>query len=162
METTALTRFAERVASASETILKEEGAVPAHFILAIGDRLEFLPLDMRMMGDYGYKAAACKTLRHFAEMHDASHYAFVTEAWMATMGPGETPGEGRRPSEREDRIEALVVIGGAPGEPFHVIREILRDETGKVVGLGTPRDYGAAGIGGLFAGLLDTDPVAVR
>jgi hypothetical protein len=46
-----------------------------------------------------------------AEMRkrNASVYVFMSEAWLAVPKPGEDPREGPPPSERPDRIEALVL-----------------------------------------------------
>jgi hypothetical protein len=46
-----------------------------------------------------------------AKMHtcNASVYVFMSEAWLAVLKPGEDPREGPPPSERPDRIKALVL-----------------------------------------------------
>jgi hypothetical protein len=46
-----------------------------------------------------------------AEMHtcNASVYVFMSEVWLAVPKPGEDPREGPPPSERPDRIKALVL-----------------------------------------------------
>lgn len=70
---------------------------------------------------------------------DAVALGMITEAWMATQPIG-TPIE-HAPSEREDRIEVVIVSmavrDDATGEiaKYFSGREILRDATGKVTGL---------------------------
>ena len=60
-----------------------------------------------------------------AEMHtcNASVYVFMSEAWLAVPKPGEDPREGPPPSERPDRIKALV-LSASDGDILFTYRTV--------------------------------------
>ena len=52
-----------------------------------------------------------------------SRYVFMSEAWLAVPKPGEDPREGPPPSERPDRIEALV-LSASDGDILFTYRTV--------------------------------------
>jgi hypothetical protein len=68
-----------------------------------------------------------------AKMHkcNASVYVFMSEAWLAVPKPGEDPREGPPPSERPDRIKALVLSASDGDEDTLVTYRTVRNARGR-------------------------------
>jgi hypothetical protein len=90
--------------------------------------------------------------------HQAVKYAFMSEAWMATVKQEDwnEDGDNTPPSERPDRIEIVMVLAQGYDEPtIQRAWKILRGEDGKTcIGLEEMPDPGYDGIQGRFANLL--------
>ncbi len=99
------------------------------------------------------KDAVANAFRAYAKMFNIVRYAHVSEAWTATMNRGD---DMRPPSQREDRREIVAILVSDEKGELMSVREILRDNEGKVSGLG-PEEIKIdtyEKIGGRFAGLL--------
>jgi hypothetical protein len=104
------------------------------------------------------EAAIATGLRRHLQQHRAVAYGVCTEGWLRFA---DTPGlsDPRLPSEHPDGVEAVMIMGDAPGGPFHCAFRTVRDETGKVRALGDDLVAGRAPPkAGLFMGLLGPPP----
>jgi hypothetical protein len=88
--------------------------------------------------------------------HHAVKYAFMSEAWMATVNKDDWDENGPPPSERPDRIEIVMVLAQGYDEPtIQRTWKILRGEDGKTcIGLEEMPDPAYEEIKGRFANLL--------
>jgi hypothetical protein len=68
------------------------------------------------------KQMVADAMRYLMSETGAVRYSFATEAWMAK---GEAP-DGRPPAQREDRVEAVMIIGCDRGESKMASFEIVR------------------------------------
>lgn len=89
----------------------------------------------------------------------AIRYTFASECWMATMTPEERARDGRPPSERDDRVECVMILGADRRGSSMDCYEMKRDwRSGQVVDL-APMDKGEGKrenglVDGRFANLL--------
>jgi hypothetical protein len=82
-------------------------------------------------------------------------YVFMTEAWVAKYDHRPGPRD-RLPSQREDRIEAVVIIACTPDEGVQRLFEILRDDKARVTEL-KPEKNKMDRAEGRFLNLFDED-----
>ena len=85
-----------------------KGEVQPMIIAHTGDTLFAVHLG-DMMRSSQTKDIAAGMIGAEMRQRNASVYVFMSEAWLAVPKPGKNPREGPPPSERPDRIEALVL-----------------------------------------------------
>ena len=148
-------RLFDWVREGAEEALIEHGGIAPHILVEMAGELRSLvPLDARQLGSEAYKDAFCAAFQQAAQDFGVERYAFVCEGWVANYQ--QDPEVNRRPSEREDRREVLIVmVCNRESEVLGSMREILRDAEGAISGLGPEGHDSSHQIGGRFIGLLD-------
>jgi hypothetical protein len=157
------------IEAASEIALNEE--VGPLFVIQVqrNGKLDKLMMPLaRSPLDWGSdfeKDRTRRVCRALVDVLKPVRVALVAEAWIASAQPGETSiaSVRQRPSEREDRREAITVWAQEPGRMLSLMCEIERREgqptkLGEILG-GNPGDryklapghdfYDAAGLGPL-------------
>ena len=139
-----------------ERILLRAGEVLPHFV-AVDAKANamFIPLNANQMHDESYKDAMCAQFTAWAMGAGIERYAFITKAWIARANDMV---DTRMPSERKDRQEIVLIVGGSKNKPFFAVHEILRGADGKPTGIGPDMEIGSE-ISGRFTGLLDARKV---
>lgn len=131
---------------------KDRQLLPTWSILAGNGQLALVatPFD----GESQKEMVAQAMQKMMGEMN-AIRYTFASECWMAKVDKDEWEKDKRLPSERDNRIEALVIIGCDRERVSSAMYEIVRDDEGCVVEL--KRQLGGEGepqLEGRFVGLL--------
>jgi hypothetical protein len=100
------------------------------------------------------KEMVAKAMRRMMQEVNAIRYTFTSECWMAVLDKGEWEHDKRPPSQRDTRIEALVIVGCDDDRTSTAIYEIVRDDEGTITDL-KRKDMGESmpEMGGRFVGL---------
>jgi hypothetical protein len=107
-----------------------KGEVQPMIIAHTGDTLFAVHLG-DMMRSSQTKDIAAGMIGAEMRKRNASVYVFMSEAWLAVPKPGKNPREGPPPSERPDRIEALVLsVSGGDGDTLITYR-MIRNARGR-------------------------------
>jgi hypothetical protein len=96
------------LAAATEA-MRANGEVRPMIIAHTGDTLFAVHLGDMMRSDRTKDIAAGMIGAEMRKSVTPAFYVFMSEAWLAVPKPGKNPREGPPPSERPDRIEALVL-----------------------------------------------------
>lgn len=102
------------------------------------------------------KEMAALALRVTMKATGTIRYTFACEAWMANVRPGEQ-WDNRMPSQRDDRIEVVMINGADAERSLMKSWEIVRGDTGAVVDLKPhwTQEEGVTSSSGRFANLLE-------
>ena len=141
--------------SFAEAHVKENGDL-APMISCVSSKNEqnyvmFVPFE-----DSEEKVRVLTILKVFFVAYDIDKYVFMNEAWMVREEKDKPTSDHYKPgyaSNHPNRIEALMVLGVSHKEKYGGVREMIRDETGKLIEL---KEVGldATGFGGSFTELL--------
>jgi hypothetical protein len=140
-------------------VLIQTGSVEAHMVIERPGKSgrQMMLMDPEVMRSDEAKEVFCHAFRQAAQEFEVERYAFVCEGWVANATPDD-PQSQRRPSEREDRREVLIIaVSNRQGEAIASMREILRDSAGQVSGLGPEEHTPELKLGGRFIGLLSAE-----
>jgi hypothetical protein len=107
-------------------------------------------------GGDGYKDIIAEAMKKFMTEAKVVRYSFISEAWAASPLKEEwDKGDRRPPSEREDRIEVVLITVADKSGSWVRTLEMVRDwETGKVIELKQQKEFKDEAHEGRFANLL--------
>lgn len=140
-------------------ILKDVGDLHPMFILVTkgGNEMGLLPIPPWLFDSDKAKDRLVRLMKtDVIPKYNPTRLVFVSEAWQAKAATKEEA-LARRPSEREDRKEVVMIVGYEPGKAdTHLVAEIIRDwETNKITGTGDPDIHIMEKMSGRFVNLLD-------
>jgi hypothetical protein len=151
-------RFAKDCEFAA-TALLDRGSIAPMFIVHCD--LGLVPV-LASFSNTKEKALTYDFIELLCVAYDATAVVMMTEAWMAQEHGTNNP---LPPSEREDRVEVLIVTMAARGtngrEEFHSCREIIRDKQDQLIGL-KPENPPYDGIRGALFELLPSEPATAQ
>lgn len=101
------------------------------------------------------KELVASSMRKLMKLIKAVRYTFTTEAWVAKVSEDEWRKDKRPPSERDDRVEVVLIAGADLSGSFAKSYEIHRNgETGAVEGLKSLSESPMRDFEGRFGNLL--------
>ncbi len=138
--------------------MKEDGELTPMFIAYDGNGAVYpMAIDRRFMNSETDKERLCGGLREFFRQRGIEVYAFICEAWVATVRKGDSlddPGF-LTPSQRRDRKEVVIVSVSTRIRSTMKYLAIIRGPDGSVESLlEEPMPEGAT-FSGRFQELLD-------
>lgn len=157
MSTTNLDQLFDLAREHAERVLvgapKERQLMPIwHLVPERGDEMVIMtPFDCETA-----KMIVLAQLRDYMREKAVVRYVFITEAWAVRTTKEEYAKDKRPPSERDNRVEIVQIVGAERGgEGQGRAFEIVRDwTTGQVTEL-KPLDQSATQMSGRFANLLE-------
>lgn len=111
---------------------KDEQIVPCFEVVAANGQAAFVLTPF--VGEQE-KEMVAKAMRQMMREVSAVRYVFMAESWMAVLDKGEWEHDQRLPSQRDTRIEALVIIGCDTDRTSTAIYEIVRGDDGTITDL---------------------------
>lgn len=124
---------------------------------AITKNGQFLIVATPFEGGERHKDMVAQAMERIFNEINAERYTFISEAWMARVDKDEYDKDRRPPSQRDDRMEVLIIMGGDKDGSQMRTYEIIRDDEGIISDLKLdPASIEMSGpqVEGRFANLL--------
>lgn len=139
----------QEYAIAKSTIENGDEVIP-HFV--VQDGKGEIQAIMTPIFDKDCKAAIASFMKQYVAENDITRYVFVAEAWTIKRDKDDFK-EDELPSECDDRIEIVALMGVSHQETVANMAEIERDGKNFIVG---PMNDECGDVKGMFAELLPT------